>query len=116
MSGGRASAALACAVVSGAAGALALRAALEHPGWYVVVVPAYVLALGLLAATLRAGLPLGVAYGAWGAAGVALTAGLDVVLFGEDLTRVTVLGLVLIAAGVLLVEAGARPGRRGKVD
>ena len=51
-------------------------------------------------------MPLGVAYGIWAAAGVALTAIGSRVFFKEPLTRVMVLGIALIMAGVLLVELG----------
>lgn len=50
---------------------------------------------------------LGVAYGIWAAAGVALTAILSRILFKEPLTWVMGLGIILIAGGVLLIELGA---------
>lgn len=50
---------------------------------------------------------LGVAYGIWAAAGVALTAVLARVIFSEPLTRVMAFGIVLVAVGVLIVEIGA---------
>ena len=50
---------------------------------------------------------LGVAYGIWSAAGVALTAVASRVLFKEPLTLVMILGLGLIMGGVLLIELGA---------
>jgi small multidrug resistance pump len=52
-------------------------------------------------------MPLGVAYGIWAAAGVALTAIAGRLLFQERLTWVMSLGIVLIIGGVLLVEVGA---------
>jgi len=60
------------------AGSLALKGALGRPALYAVVVVGYLGAFTFLARTLKAGLPLGVAYGIWGAIGVALTAGLGV--------------------------------------
>ena len=50
---------------------------------------------------------LGVAYGIWSAGGVAVTAIASRLLFGEPLTRTMVAGIVLIMAGVLLVELGS---------
>jgi small multidrug resistance pump len=50
---------------------------------------------------------LGVAYGIWGASGVALTAILSTFLFGEAFTVAMGAGLLLIIAGVLLVETGS---------
>lgn len=60
-----------------------------------------------LAAVLRRGVPLGVACGVWAASGVALTAIAGKPLFQEPLDRTMGFGIVLIAAGVLLVEVGA---------
>ena len=75
--------------------------------WVVLVGLCYVSAYGFLALVLKAGMDLGVAYGIWAAAWVALTAVLSRILFKEPLTRVMALGILLIAAGVLLVELGA---------
>ncbi|EYT56434.1 hypothetical protein H489_0117955, partial [Curtobacterium flaccumfaciens UCD-AKU] len=49
-----------------------------------------------------------VAYGIWGASGVALTAVLAAVLFGQALTLTMIVGIALIAVGVLLVEIGSQ--------
>lgn len=99
---------LAVAVVAEVAGTLSLRlAAAGQRRWYLAVIVGYLIAFTSLAAALGAGMPLGVAYGIWAAAGVALTALGSRVFFKEPLTRVMVLGIVLIMAGVLLVEVGA---------
>lgn len=96
------------AVVAEVAGTLSLRlAAVGRRRWYLAVTAGYLIAFTSLAAALGAGMPLGVAYGIWAAAGVALTAIGSRVFFKEPLTRVMVLGIVLIMAGVLLVELGA---------
>lgn len=88
-------------------GTISLRLAVDKKRWYVGVVVGYIIAFSLLAVTLANGLPLGVAYGIWAAAGVALTAILSKVLFNEPLTRVMIFGIVLIIGGVLLIEIGA---------
>jgi len=88
-------------------GTISLRLAVDKKRWYVGVVAGYIIAFSLLAVTLANGLPLGVAYGIWSAAGVALTAILSKVLFNEPLTRVMIFGIVLIIGGVLLIEIGA---------
>jgi small multidrug resistance pump len=98
---------LAGAIVCEVAASLSLKAALDAPALYVVVVVGYVTSFGLLAAVLRAGVPVGVAYGIWGALGVALTAGLAAVLYQEPLTALMVAGMALAVAGVLLVQWGA---------
>ncbi|MFC8922191.1 DMT family transporter [Cellulosimicrobium sp. NPDC057127] len=46
-------------------------------------------------------LPVGVAYGVWVGIGAALTAVLAIVLFGESVSVLKVVSLVLIVAGVI---------------
>ena len=106
--------ALGGAIISEVSATLALRQALNQPGFYVVVGIGYALAFLLLSLTLRAGMPLGVAYGLWGALGVALTAVLSMLVFGEPITVLVAFGIALIMAGVLLVEFGAQ--RAGTQD
>lgn len=96
------------AIVSEVSGTLALRlAAHGRKAWFAAVGVGYVLAFGMLALALTEGMALGVAYGIWAAAGVALTALLGRVLFAEPFTWVMGLGVVLIMGGVLLIEVGA---------
>ncbi|OPZ41410.1 MAG: Inner membrane transport permease YbhR [Actinobacteria bacterium ADurb.BinA094] len=56
--------------------------------------------------------PLGVAYGIWGASGVALTAILSTLIYGEPLTPIMVGGIVLIILGVLTIELGSQRAAR----
>ncbi|MCM6761231.1 SMR family transporter [Rathayibacter sp. ZW T2_19] len=88
--------------------ALSMQAAVDAQGWYVVVAIGYLGAFFLLTRVLRTGMAVGVAYGIWGASGVALTAIMAAVLFGQALTGVMIVGLVLIVAGVLIVELGSQ--------
>ena len=99
--------ALGGAIISEVSATLALRQALNQPGFYVMVGIGYALAFILLSLTLKAGMPLGVAYGIWSAGGVAVTAITSRFLFGEPLTHTMVAGIALIMAGVLLVELGS---------
>lgn len=103
---------LGAAILSEVAATLSLRGALDQPALYVVVVAGYVLTFVLLAQVLKRGMGLGVAYGFWGACGVVLTALLSAVLFGEPFTALKSLGIVLVAAGVVVVELGSRKARR----
>ena len=96
--------ALGGAIISEVSATLALRQALNQPGFYVMVGIGYALAFILLSLTLKAGMPLGVAYGLWGA----------LLVFGEPITVLVALGIALIMAGVLLVEVGAQ--RAGTQD
>ena len=95
------------AVVGEVASTLALRvAAGGRTAWYALVVVGYVIAFGLLSGALQVGMPLGVAYGVWAAAGIVLTALLSRLLFREALTPVMMAGMGLIVVGVLLIELG----------
>ena len=87
---------------------LSLKGAMEHPALYIVVAIGYLGSFMALSLVLRAGMALGVAYGIWGASGVALTAVLSSLLFGEPLTALMGLGIVLIIGGVLCVELGSQ--------
>ena len=100
------------AIVLEVAGSLSLKAALNAPGLYAVVVPAYLAAFVLLSATLRTGMGLGVAYGIWGAMGVALTAVMSLILFGEPITLLMGLGIAAVMAGVLCVELGRQAAEK----
>lgn len=96
------------AILSEATGSLSLKAALENPIWYALVIAGFFAAFLFLSLVLREGMALGVAYGIWGASGVALTAVLSALLFGEALTPVMLGGIVLIILGVLTIELGSQ--------
>lgn len=74
----------------------------------VLTVVGYVGAFLLLSLVLKAGVPVGVAYGTWAAAGVALVAIVGAVFLGDGLTPVQIGGIGLVIAGVLALELGAR--------
>jgi small multidrug resistance pump len=90
------------------AATLSLRASQDHSAWLLLVVAGYVGSFVLLTMVLRAGMPVGVAYGIWGASGTAATAVLAAAIFGDAFTWPIVAGIGLIIAGVLLVEFGSR--------
>lgn len=89
------------------AGTTSLRLAMKKKRWYGGVAAGYVIAFTMLALALAGGIPLGVAYGIWAAAGVAVTAIISRFLFEEPLTWLMSLGIVIIVGGVLLIELGA---------
>lgn len=97
------------AIVTEVTGTLSLRAAQDHTAWLLLVVAGYVASFTFLTFVLRAGMPVGVAYGIWGALGTAITATLGAVIFGDPFTAPILLGIALIIGGVLLVELGSRP-------
>ena len=98
---------LSAAIATEVTGTLSLRASQDHSAWLAVVVVGYISSFILMAAVLRAGMPVGVAYGIWGAIGTAVTAVAASVIFGEAFTWSLAAGIALIIAGVLLVEFGS---------
>ena len=104
---------LALAIVLEVTGTLSMRASegFTRLGFTVLTVGGYLGAFSLLAMVLKEGMPVGVAYGIWAGAGVALVALLGRFVFGEPLTVAMLAGFGLIVAGVWLVEAGAHGGR-----
>ncbi|MBY0289489.1 MAG: multidrug efflux SMR transporter [Mycobacteriaceae bacterium] len=98
---------LAGAISTEVAATLSLRASQDHSAWLAVVVAGYLTSFVFLTMVLRAGVPVGIAYGIWGALGTAVTAVLAAVLFGDPFTWPIVAGIGLIIAGVLLIEFGS---------
>lgn len=100
---------LAGAIGSEVAATLSLRASdgLTRLAWAVPVGAGYLVSFVLLAMVLKRGMPVGVAYGVWSGVGVALTAALARFLFDDPFTPVMAGGVVLIGAGVYLMEIGA---------
>jgi len=106
---------LACAIVCEVFASLSLEGAIDHPWLYVVVGFGYLVSFWLFGRVLRAGMPVGTAYAIWGAVGVALTAVLAAIIFDEYLSTTTIIGLVVVIAGVVVINLGgahgeARPG------
>jgi small multidrug resistance pump len=78
---------------------------------YVIVGVGYVASFVFLSQTLRAGVPLGIAYAIWAGIGVVAVAIISWVVFHESLTWQQILGMVLVAGGVALLELGGKhPG------
>ena len=92
------------AIASEVTATLSLKLASEGYKWYLPVILGYLAAFVMLTYTLKAALPLGVAYGIWSAGGVAITAVASRLLFQETLNRMAVLGILLITVGVFMVE------------
>ena len=99
---------LAVAIALEVTGSLSLKGALDTPGFYALVAAGYIGSFLALFGSLRNGMKLGVGYGIWGASGVALTAVMSLVVFDEPITIVMGLGIVVVMAGVLLVEVGSQ--------
>lgn len=86
---------------------LKLSAGFSRLGPSIVVVVGYLAAFTFLSQALTRGLDIGVAYGVWAAAGVALVALAGVAFLGESLTAVQLGGIALVIGGVLALELGA---------
>nr|WP_225951803.1 SMR family transporter [Mycobacterium sp. OAS707] len=99
---------LIAAIAVEVAATLSLRASQDQSAWLLVVAVGYVGSFILLTMVLRIGMPVGVAYGIWGACGTAATAVLAAAIYGDPFTWPVVLGIGLIIAGVLLVELGSQ--------
>ncbi len=97
---------LAGAIGSEVTATLAMRAAVDAPAWYALVAAGYVTSLVLISRVLTLGVPLGVAYGIWGAVGVIATATLAVPIYGDGFSPQMAVGVLILIAGVLLVELG----------
>jgi small multidrug resistance pump len=93
------------AIAAEVTGTMALRAMVDHSNWVLAVIGSYATAFVLLGIALRLGMPIGVAYGIWGASGVALVAVLGAVVFEEALSLSSIIGISVILVGVVLVEA-----------
>ena len=72
----------------------------------IVVVLGYGVAFFSLSQALVRGMPLGIGYGIWAAAGVAIVALIGTAFLGESLTLVQIGGIVLVIGGVLALELG----------
>lgn len=100
------------AITTEVSGSLSLKGAIDHPWLYGVVAIGFTSAFVFLSYALRDGMPLGVAYGVWGATGVAATATLSSVFFDEALTPLMIAGIALIIIGVLTIEFGSQAAAR----
>jgi len=99
---------LAGAILSEVAATVALRAASTGSrAWYALTAVGYLLSFSLLSLVLREGVGVGVVYGIWTAAGVALTAVASRVIFKEPFSWVMAAGTLLVMGGVVLVELGS---------
>ncbi|RCG26876.1 QacE family quaternary ammonium compound efflux SMR transporter [Sphaerisporangium album] len=88
--------------------ALKLSDGFAHKGWAVVVVVGYVTSFALLARALKLQMEIGVAYAVWSGVGTAAIAVIGALFLGEAMNLAKAGGIVLIIAGVVLLNlAGA---------
>src|SRR5699024_5960409 len=103
------------AIIAEGFGTVSLRAAVDHPVWSMGVIVGYLFAFVLFGLALGQGLPIGVAYGVWAAAGGALVALLGAIIFGETLSVTASVGILTIIAGVYIVQTGEEDPQKAEV-
>jgi small multidrug resistance pump len=74
----------------------------------VVVVIGYGASFVLLSFILRTGIAVGILYAIWSAFGIALVTVLGILLFDDQISRVSAIGLVIVIVGVVLVQLGTQ--------
>lgn len=103
---------LAIAIVSEVIGTTFLKLTSgERAVWwaYPIVAVGYIVSFVMLSQALSKGVPLGIAYAVWAGVGVVLVAIISWLVFHEMLTWQQLVGMALVVAGVVLLEAGAKP-------
>ncbi|MFC4058134.1 DMT family transporter [Planomonospora corallina] len=84
--------------------ALKLSDGFSHKGWSLLVVAGYGTAFFLLARALKLQMEMGTAYAVWSGVGTAAIAAIGVLFLGESLSLAKVAGIVLIVAGVVVLN------------
>ena len=77
----------------------------------VIVIVGYAAAFYFLSLTLKT-IPVGVAYAVWAGAGVALIALIGWLYFGQRLDAPAIIGMLLIVAGVVVLNVFSDTGSR----
>jgi small multidrug resistance pump len=77
----------------------------------VIVIVGYAAAFYFLSLTLKT-IPVGVAYAVWAGAGVALIALIGWLYFGQALDAPAIIGMLLIVAGVVVLNVFSDTGSR----
>ena len=96
---------LAIAIVSEVVGTAALKASNEFTNLVpsLIVVAGYASAFYFLTLTLRT-IPVGIAYAIWAGAGIVLICLVSWILYKQSLDAPAIIGVALIAAGVVLIN------------
>lgn len=101
---------LAAAVVTEVAGTLLLRVSdgFTDPAPSAGVLAGYAVSILLFSRVLDRGVALGIAYGTLTGCGLAAAALVSTVVFGDPIAPSQVVGLLLLAGGVLALQAAPR--------
>lgn len=97
------------AIASEVAATVSLKASdgLSRLAPVVIVVGGYVLSFWLLSLVLRE-LPVGTVYAIWSAVGIVGVALLGIVLFGESMSLLKAIAILVIVGGVALLQASSQ--------
>jgi len=97
---------LSIAIVAEVAATTALKASdsFTKLGPLVITAIGYAIAFYFLALTLKT-VPVGVAYAIWSGLGIVLISGVGFVLFRQSLDAPALIGMALIIAGVIVINA-----------
>lgn len=100
---------LGAAILAETIGTTALQASQQFTRFWpsVLVVIAYAISFYLLALTLRY-MPVGVVYAIWSGLGICFIAAIGWVVFGQRLDWPALAGMVLIIAGILVINLFSR--------
>ena len=85
---------------------LSMSAAQQNPYFYLITAAGYGTAFWLLGKILKKGMPIAIAYGLWGSLGVVLTAVLSFLLFNNEMSLRSALGIFVIVSGIIIVQIG----------
>ena len=80
-----------------------------RPGVSVVVVLGYAASFFLLSQVVKT-MPVGIAYALWSAVGTLAVVSIGATFLGQQVTAWQVAGIVLVVAGVVLLNLGGPPG------
>lgn len=72
-----------------------------------ITIIAYIACFFFLSQALKY-IPLGIAYGIWAGLGIVLTAAVSVIMFKESLDTPAIIGILLIIAGVVVMNLFSR--------
>ncbi|MEV4890696.1 multidrug efflux SMR transporter [Nonomuraea sp. NPDC055795] len=101
--------ALAIASEIAATSALKLANGFTHLGWSIGVIAGYATSFALLGKALQLQLEMGTAYAIWSGAGTAAIALIGFAFMGESLSPLKIGGIVLIIAGVVVLNLAGTP-------
>ncbi len=99
--------ALACSIVLETTGTTCMKASdgfTVQPYGIICVVGMALSLAGLVIALKK--LPLGLTYGIWGGVGTALTTIIGIVVWGDPFGPMVLIGIVLVIAGIVLLNMG----------